>query len=78
MTDLHLPGERRGPARWRVVRWLAPDGSRVRAGQPLAELRPAETDGAVIQVCALATGTVWHQVRPGEVLNVGQVIGLID
>lgn len=78
MTDLHLPGERRGPVRWRVVRWLAPDGSRVRARQPLAELRPADTADAAIQVCALATGTLWHQVRPGEVLTVGQVIGLID
>lgn len=78
MTDLHLPGERRGPDRWRVVRWLAPDGSRVRAGEPLAELRPAEAEGAAIRVRALATGTLWHQVRAGEVLTVGQVLGLID
>lgn len=78
MTDLHLPGERAGPARWRLVHWLASDGSRVRAGQPLAELRPAEVDGAAIRLSALATGTLWHQVRPGEVLHVGQVVGLID
>ncbi|MEV4649440.1 lipoyl domain-containing protein [Saccharopolyspora sp. NPDC049357] len=78
MTDLHLPGERTGPARWRLVRWLASDGSGVRAGQPLAELRPAETDGAAIRVSALATGTLWHQVKRGEVLHVGQVIGLIE
>ncbi|SFT09165.1 biotin/lipoyl-containing protein [Saccharopolyspora flava] len=78
MTDLHLPGARPGPDRWVVVRWLVPDGSRVRAGQPLAELRPAEADAPGIRVRALATGTVWHQVRAGEVLSVGQVLGLID
>lgn len=76
MTDLHLPGA--GPACWLLVRWLASDGSRVRVGQPLAELRPAEADGAAIRVSALAAGTLWHQVRPGEALQVGQVIGLIE
>lgn len=55
--------------------WLAADGSRVRVGDRLAEVRMA---GAAGWVSALATGTLWHQVEEGEVLAPGSVVGLIE
>ncbi|MEV6227220.1 hypothetical protein AB0L88_04925 [Saccharopolyspora shandongensis] len=85
MTEVHFPefGRRqagRAPARGVLVCWLVADGSRVRVGDRLAEVRVggdccARTVG---WVSALATGTLWHQVRPGEVLTAGVVVGLID
>jgi hypothetical protein len=94
MTELHFPSlgcrpdlvesDRRPPAREPtrgvLVRWLAADGSRVRVGDRLAEVRVAgDCFGRTIGwVSALATGTLWHQVRPGEVLTAGAVVGLID
>jgi hypothetical protein len=85
MTELLFPEMRPnpqddGPARGVLISWLAADGSRVRVGERLAEVR---TDGdcaerATAWVSALATGTLWHQARPGEVLTAGAVVGLID
>jgi hypothetical protein len=54
-----------------------PEGTEVRVGQRLAEVRGC--DGTPAQVVpALAAGTLWHQVREGEVLTAGSVIGLIE
>ncbi|MER7015952.1 biotin attachment protein [Saccharopolyspora sp. NPDC000359] len=81
MTELVFPalGRRpagRAPMRGVLVRWLAADGSAVHVGDRLAEVRAA--GGDVGWVRALATGTLWHQVRAGEVLSAGAVVGLID
>lgn len=85
MTEVHFPELRRqqsgrGPARGVLVCWLVEDGSRVRVGDRVAEVRAAgDSCGRTIGwVSALATGTLWHQVRPGEVLTAGVVVGLID
>lgn len=56
--------------------WLAADGSPVRVGEKLAEIRLAGADP--VWIPALATGTLWHQVRAGEHLAPGAVVGLID
>ncbi|SDP67608.1 hypothetical protein SAMN04487905_10732 [Actinopolyspora xinjiangensis] len=58
-----------------LVRWLAADGSRVRAGQPLAEVR---AEGRRDHVHSLATGTLRQQVRQGEFLLPGFPVGLIE
>lgn len=81
MTELLFPvlGRRpagRSPVRGVLVRWLAADGSTVHVGDRLAEVRAA--GDLVGWVPALATGTLWHQVRAGEVLSAGAVVGLID
>ncbi|GAA4613429.1 hypothetical protein [Saccharopolyspora hordei] len=81
MTELLFPelGRRpagRAPVRGVLVRWLAADGSAVHVGDRLAEVRAS--GDAVGWVSALATGTLWHQVRPGEVVSAGSVVGLID
>jgi hypothetical protein len=83
MTELHFPelGRRsagRVPGRGVLVCWLAADGSRVHVGDRLAEVRAAGDGVDVGWVSALATGTLWHQARPGEVLRAGAVVGLID
>ncbi|MGW5644051.1 hypothetical protein ACWEV3_02800 [Saccharopolyspora sp. NPDC003752] len=85
MTEVHFPelGRRqagRDPARGVLVCWLVADGSRVRVGDRLAEIRVGgdRCGRTVGWVSALATGTLWHQVRPGEVLTAGVVVGLID
>ncbi|MCI2416152.1 hypothetical protein MOQ72_01845 [Saccharopolyspora sp. K220] len=85
MTELHFPELARqptgcAPARGVLVCWLAADGSRVHVGDRLAEVRVADDHfgRTVGWVSALATGTLWHQVRPGEVLTAGAVVGLID
>lgn len=78
MTELCFP--RRDPramTRGVVTRWLVEEGGRVQVGQRLAEVRwlgggPAEW------IPALATGTLWRQVREGEVLTPGAVVGLIE
>ncbi|MGW1681148.1 hypothetical protein [Saccharopolyspora sp. NPDC002376] len=82
MTELVFPELRRrpvvglAPVRGVLVRWLAADGSAVHVGDRLAEVG---MDGEVVGwVSALATGTLWHQVRAGEALSAGAVVGLID
>lgn len=85
MTEVHFPELRRqraghGRARGVLVCWLVSDGSRVHVGDRVAEVQVADDCcGTTIGwVSALATGTLWHQVRPGEVLTAGVVVGLID
>src|SRR5690606_22987356 len=85
MTELLFPELRRDPqeaglARGVLMRWLADDGSPVQVGDRLAQVRlEGEATGRTVGwVSALATGTLWHQVRPGEVLIPGAVVGLID
>ena len=78
MTELVFPDLRRNPhgvVRGVLASWLAPDGSMVHTGQPLAEIRMAELAD---RVPALATGTLWHQAEEGEVMLPGCVIGLIE
>lgn len=80
MAELFFPELRSNPAvrgapRGVLVAWLAAHGAPVRVGERLAEVRAGDSTG---WVCALATGTLWHQVRPGEVVSVGSVIGLIE
>jgi hypothetical protein len=88
VTDLFFPEPRpdqyrvesrvppRTNARGVLTSWLAPDGSQVRVGQRVAAVRML--DAGAGWVSALATGTLWHQVREGEVLTSGVVVGLIE
>jgi hypothetical protein len=90
VTDLFFPEPRRNQysaesrvpprtnARGVLTSWRAPDGSQVRVGQRVAAVRMLEDDAEAGWVSALATGTLWHQVREGEVLTSGVVVGLIE
>ncbi|NHD18383.1 MULTISPECIES: biotin/lipoyl-containing protein [Actinopolyspora] len=64
-----------GTARAVLVRWLAPEGSPVHSGQPLAEVRTGQHH---THVNALATGTLRQQVRAGESVISGFPVGLIE
>ena len=76
LTELVFPEFRdRGAQRGILAGWLAADGSSVRVGDRLARV---QVDGTDAEVRALATGTLWHQAEPGEVLSPGAVVGLID
>ena len=88
MTELYFPEMRRPQnipgsyertgTRGVLTCWLAADGSVVRVGERLAEVRMLGGDGSVGWVAALASGTLWHQAREGEVFNPGAVVGLIE
>jgi pyruvate/2-oxoglutarate dehydrogenase complex dihydrolipoamide acyltransferase (E2) component len=59
-----------------IVKWLVDEGQPVRRGEPILEV---ETDKAVQEVEALATGTLRTQlVRPGDNVAVGTLIAMIE
>lgn len=80
MTELLFPEHREpsgvaGTARGVLTRWLAEDGGHVLVGQRVVEIRRgADT----VCVRALATGTLWHQAREGEVLDPGAPVALVE
>ncbi|NYH79636.1 pyruvate/2-oxoglutarate dehydrogenase complex dihydrolipoamide acyltransferase (E2) component [Actinopolyspora biskrensis] len=80
MTELLYCAERPdaggfGTARAVLVRWLVAEGSPVRSGQPLAEIRTGQHH---TRMHALATGTLRQQVRAGEPVLPGFPVGLIE
>ena len=58
-----------------LSRWLKPDGSLVKAGEPLFEL---ETDKANNVVPAGSTGVLKIAVAEGETVAIGATIGTLD
>ena len=58
-----------------VVRWLKPEGSDVKMGEPIAEI---ETDKAVVEFESYATGVLTKiVVSEGSTVPVGQVIAVV-
>src|SRR5215218_7784686 len=58
-----------------LARWLKPDGSAVKAGEPLFEL---ETDKASNVVPASASGVLKQTVAEGTTVAIGSTVGTID
>jgi 2-oxoglutarate dehydrogenase E2 component (dihydrolipoamide succinyltransferase) len=58
-----------------LLKWLKPDGSTVKAGDPVCEL---ETDKATKEEFAPASGVLSIQVQPGTRVAIGAVIGSVD
>jgi 2-oxoglutarate dehydrogenase E2 component (dihydrolipoamide succinyltransferase) len=58
-----------------LVEWLQPDGHAVRTDQPVATL---ETDKAAVEIVADAAGVLRHARRPGETVQVGDILGHIE
>jgi 2-oxoglutarate dehydrogenase E2 component (dihydrolipoamide succinyltransferase) len=58
-----------------LLKWLKPEGARVRAGEALAEL---ETDKATKEEYAPANGVLSIRVQPGTRVAIGDVIGAVD
>ena len=58
-----------------LLRWLAPDGAAVKAGQDVAEI---ESEKAVQTVPAPEDGVLRHIAAEGQVVPVFNVIGAVD
>src|SRR5262245_30912354 len=58
-----------------LLRWLKPDGSAVKAGEPVCEL---ETDKATKEEYAPAAGVLSIRTQPGTRVAIGDVIGAVD
>ena len=58
-----------------LVEWLKPDGSAVRADEPVATL---ETDKAAVEIVADAPGVLRHARTVGETVHVGDALGSIE
>ncbi|MFO0889784.1 MAG: 2-oxoglutarate dehydrogenase complex dihydrolipoyllysine-residue succinyltransferase [Isosphaeraceae bacterium] len=58
-----------------LSKWLKPDGSAVKAGEPLFEL---ETDKATNVVPAAVSGVLKATVKEGETVAIGASIGTLD
>src|SRR5215208_2118336 len=56
-------------------RWFRPDGTYVKADEPLFELG---TDKAAQEVAAAVSGVVKHLVKEGETVAIGAVVAQID
>lgn len=58
-----------------LSRWLKPDGSQIKSGEPLFEV---ETDKATTDVPAPADGVLKISVPEGETVEVGATVATID
>ena len=74
-VDIVVPSVGESVTEGTIGRWLKPNGSAVKANEPVCEL---ETDKATMEVVAPAGGTLAIAVPEGEKVAVGSVIGRID
>jgi pyruvate dehydrogenase E2 component (dihydrolipoamide acetyltransferase) len=59
-----------------LTRWLVDEGTKVEAGQPIAEI---ETDKVDVALEAPVAGTVAQRcVGEGQVVKVGELVAVID
>lgn len=74
-TDITMPKLSDTMTEGRLVSWKKSVGERVERGEIIAEV---ETDKATMELEAFASGTLAEQrVKPGELVAVGTVIGVI-
>ncbi|HML78722.1 dihydrolipoamide acetyltransferase family protein [Geobacter sulfurreducens] len=74
-TDITMPKLSDTMTEGRLVSWKKGVGDRVERGDIIAEV---ETDKATMELEAFASGVLTEQrVKPGELVNVGTVIGVI-
>ncbi len=74
-VDVKVPRLAESISEATLVEWLKPDGSAVRADEPIATL---ETDKAAVELVADVAGVLTHARQPGEVVKVGDVLGRIE
>jgi 2-oxoglutarate dehydrogenase E2 component (dihydrolipoamide succinyltransferase) len=75
MIEIKVPSVGESVTEGRVARWLRPDGATVQRDEPICEL---ETDKAMAEVAAPATGVLRHRAKEGDTVAIGAVIGSID
>src|SRR5262245_63918328 len=74
-VPITVPGVGESISEGILARWLKPDGSAVKAGEPLFEL---ETDKASNVVPASASGVLKQAVAEGTTVSIGATVGTID
>src|SRR5215216_5356926 len=74
-VSITVPGVGESISEGILSRWLKPDGSAVKAGEPLFEL---ETDKASNVVPASASGVLKTTVPEGTTVTIGATVGSID
>src|SRR5215217_902692 len=74
-VSITVPGVGESITEGILARWLKPDGSAVKAGEPLFEL---ETDKASNVVPASASGLLKTTVSEGTTVSIGATVGTID
>lgn len=74
-VSITVPGVGESVSEGILSRWLKPDGSAVKAGEPLFEL---ETDKANNVVPAATSGVLKVAVAEGTTVSIGATIGTID
>jgi 2-oxoglutarate dehydrogenase E2 component (dihydrolipoamide succinyltransferase) len=75
-TDIRVPALGESVSEATVAQWFKGEGEAVKADEPLVAL---ETDKVTVEVPAPAGGVLSSiKVRPGETVNVGAVIGMIE
>jgi 2-oxoglutarate dehydrogenase E2 component (dihydrolipoamide succinyltransferase) len=74
-VPIKVPGVGESITEGILARWLKPNGSAVKAGEPLFEL---ETDKASTVVPAESSGTLKIAAAEGETVPIGAVIGTLD
>src|SRR3954468_18014134 len=74
-VSITVPGGGEAITEGILARWLKPDGSTVKAGEPLFEL---ETDKASNVAPAPAGGTLKIVVAEGATVAIGSTVGTLD
>ncbi|OJW15621.1 MAG: dihydrolipoamide succinyltransferase [Planctomycetales bacterium 71-10] len=74
-VPISVPGVGESISEGILAKWLAADGSAVKAGDPLFEL---ETDKATNVVPAPASGVLKVQAAEGDTVAIGATVGVID
>ena len=75
MLELKVPAVGESISEGRIGRWFKPNGSFIKAEEPVYEL---ETDKAAQEVVAPADGVLQILVAEGEKVLIGQLVGRID
>ncbi len=73
-VDVRVPRLAESISEATLVEWLKADGTAVRLDEPIATL---ETDKAAVEIVADSAGVLTHARKPGEVVQVGDVLGRI-
>src|SRR5262245_38832123 len=73
--DIKVPSVGESVTEGTLSRWFKKDGDVVRTDEPLYEL---ETEKATTEIAAPAAGTLDIQVREGETVAIGAVVGRLE
>ena len=71
LPTIYDPSELRSDVTGKLVRYLAPDGAQIEAGQPFAE---AEAMKMLITIKATEAGKLKHEMQPGSIISQGDLL----